>query len=950
MNEVYSDSKNSVFNSKLQNVTIKVTSPSEDKFLPHTFKLPTTSTKHYPRKNRYLFQYKMAKSLLDTTDTDTWNSPNTSSDCCIYNSLRMLSRSSKIMNALSSTHNSFRQDTVGGIRKSLNFDSSPSPKGNSSYDENSTSSINTDTSSSILNLSSVDSTDSNVPMTSGESIDENQNQTPQQNRKSSYRIDIKDNMHIRSRTIYLMSLIGQQIDERRKKEAFNKNASYKSSHPFYSFNSFIRSKGPSLVIPVSTPRNLSQEFNQELDDRSHTPENIINVIPESINSIKKSHKKEKLYSYEEPSSIQQMDVSIKNDDLQKRFSRTMESPEIDVIATSNCYVASENEEFRKKIRNIQRHIYNDEHRNTESDFDYNMQQKTASTINDSLESGLDQIESDKMQDIDSIDESCEEDMQVKACLVDQNNEEKDCSNKNVCNEEVNQLLLQNDSSGTCNVNVTSENRTASPEFSSNISQNTNVVVTPENNINILKHVLTESIKKSHKKMKHGNRKMLLKTSIKDPHQKMELTKSEISLEGVCDIDQDIESQIPDAIHVSNSQNSELDRPNTPENVNSSRLLLLGFHSVKKSHKKDKRSKRTSNFVECHNYEYYKENNLLQHKYEEEICRTLCKNKSPDISPTEKSVSTFLQSSTPKFSSTFVSLGCKDINDEFKIFTPIKKRRIPDIMNYVSAVDMSQEEDESVQGTSKEIDCSRCVTPVARCSKLRKHDLISERDNVKKSETDINISKVTDTTNPKDKNGRSTPINMSTTELLCNIDSIKKSHKKDKHNRNKKPILKKKRSYIEKSEHINFGNNNKMLEEPTSWSLKHHFDKNYAEKEMCITMREKEKNKSYKEFVYDDPNDPQPSISREADNMENVKNTTKSKFLDTTPPNSLRAMNLMKLVQTTSIKKSHKKERNINAQTKYILMSQEHELSDDGSIFDEEERLNFIQNDSITHDI
>ncbi|XP_012055130.1 PREDICTED: putative histone-lysine N-methyltransferase 1 [Atta cephalotes] len=935
MNEVCSNSKNSVLNSELQDVIINLTSPSEDKFLPYKFKLPRASTKHYPRKNRYLFQYKMAKSLI--VDTDTWNSPNASSDCyCIsYKSLRMLSRSGKIMNALSSAHSSFRQDTVG-IRKSLNFDSSPSPKENSSYDENSTSSINTDTSSSVLNLSSIDSTDSNVPMTSGESIDENQNQTPQQNRKSSYRIDIKDNMHIRSRTIYLMSLVERQ------KEATHKNASHGSSHPFCSFNPFTGSKGASRVITASTPRNLSQEFNQELDNRSHTPENIINVIPESISSIKKSHKKEKLYSHEEQSPIQQMDVSIQND-LHSRT--TMESPGIDMIATSSCYITSENES-RKKNRSIKRTlIYNDEHRNTESDSDHNIQQKTTSTINDSLESGLDQIENDKMQDIDSSDENCEEDMQVKVCLVDHNNEEKDCSNENICNEEVSQLLLQNESSSICNVNVTSENRTASPESSSNISQNVANVVTPENNVNMLKHVLTESIKKSHKKMKHGNRKMLFKTPIKDSHQKIELTKSEISLEGVCNIDQDIESQTSDAIHVSSPQNSELNRPNTPENVNSSRLLLLGFHSVKKSHKKDKRSKRTSNFVESH--EYYKEGNPL-HKYEEEICRTLRKNKSPDISPTEKSISTFLQSSTPKVSSTFVSLGCKDINNEFKIFTPIKKRRIPvDITNYVSAADMSQEEDESAQATSKEIDCSRCVTPVARCSKLRKHDLILERDNTKKSETNINVLKVTDT---KDKTGRSTPINMSTTELLCNIDSIKKSHKKDKHNRSKKLILKKKRAYVEKSEHVNFGNNDKMLEEPISWSLKHHFDKNCAEKEMCIIMCEKEKNKSYKEIVYDDPDDPQPSTSRGADNMENIKNTTKSKFLDTTPPNSLRAMNLMKLVQTTSIKKSHKKERDINAQTKYILMSQEHELSDDGSIFDEEERLNFIQNnDNIAQD-
>ncbi|KYN08247.1 PREDICTED: uncharacterized protein LOC108775614 [Cyphomyrmex costatus] len=866
----------------------------------------------------------MAKPfIVDGTDC-TWHSPNKRSDY-YYMTLRMLSRSGKIMNALSSTHGSFRRDTVG-IRKSLNFDSSPSPKENSSNDDNSTSSINTNTSSSILNLSSVESIDSNAPMTSVESIDENQNQTPQQNRKSSYRIDIKNNTCIQSRTLHLMSLVKEQW------EATNKNTNCGSLRPSCSFNLFTGSKGPHHIVTASTPRNLSQEFNQALDDRPHTPENIINVIPESISSIKKSHKKEKLYSHEVQSSTQQMDTSVKTSNLHSRT--TMESPEIDMIATSSCYVASKNES-QKKNRSTKRTLIYDDERCTESDFNHSVQQKTTSTRNALLESGLDHIESDMLQQgINSIDGDCEED--------------------NVCNEEVSQSL-QNESSGICNINVISENRMVSPESSSSISQNANRVVTPENNLNILKQVLTESIKKSHKKIKHENRKMLFKTPSKDLYKKIGLTKSDISLEGVYNIDENIESQASDAIHTSGPQNSEFDRPSTPENVNSSRLLLLDFNSVKKSHKKDKCSKKASSFVECHDYKYYKKNSdSLQSKYEEKIYTTLHKTKpleleeSPGVPPKKKLVNTFLQSSTPKLPSDSKSSECKDINDEFQIFTPIKKRRIPiDVINYVCAVDYgyaSQEADEPVQTTAKEIDCSRCVTPVA-CFKLKEHeDLASGRDNAKRSETDKSVLKVADTANLKDKNGRSTPTNMSTTELFCNVDSIKKSHKKDKHNRSNRLILKKKQLCIEKSEHVNFENNDKMLEKPTSWSLKYHFDKNCTEKE----MREKEKNKSYEEIAYDDPDNPQPSTSRGAVNMKDVKNITKSKFLDTTPPNSLSAINLMKLVQTTSIKKSHKKVRDINAQTKYILMNQEHELSDDGSIFDEEERLNF-QNDSITQD-
>lgn len=608
-----------------------------------------------------------------------------------------------------------------------------------------------------------------------------------------------------------------------------------------------------------------------------------------------------------------------------------------MVAKASCSATSENIS-QKKNRNIKRTlIYNldDElDSDTSSDFDHSIQQKTTSTENenDSLESGLGRIESE-MQDIDSNNcESHEENIQVSIDLIDDNDgEEKDCSKLNVCNEEVNQLSLQKESSTTCNVNVMSKNGT-SPESNSITSRDINKVVTPENHINMVKHILTESIKKSHKKIKHGNRRALFET--KDLHEKMESAKSEISIEDACNNDQDIKNQIADMICVTNPQNS--DRPSTPENINSSRLLLLDFNSVKKSHRKDKRSKRTSSFAECHDYEYRKRNNLLQNRYEEEkIDRTLHRNESLELeeSPVKspkrkkKPVSMFLQSSTPKMSSAFMFLD-KDIDDEFKIYTPIKKRQILyTVTHHVSADEMTQKKDESAQETSKEIDCSRCVTPVARFKGSRKNqDLISERDNVERFETDVSVLKAVDTANLKD-NGRSTPINMSTMELLCNVDSIKKSHKKDKHS--KRPISEKKQSYIAENKH-------------TTLSLKH-VDNYCTEKEMCSNTREKEKDKSYREIAYDDP---QPSTSREGDNIENAKNTTKFRLLNTTPPNSLNAMNLIKLLHTTSIKKSHKKERDFNAQAKYILLSQEHELSDDGSIFDEEDRLmSFIEHDN-----
>lgn len=284
-----SNNKNNVLNA--EHDMIIMTSPTEEKFLPYPFKLPRVSINQHPRKNRFRFPYKMGNKspFLDISTDNSLHSPNSNLDydSCIYKSIRILSRSAKIMRALSSTSSSFRHKDVG-IRKLLNFDSTPSPKENSNYENSS--SINTDTPSSTLNSSLTDSTDSNVPTV--ESIDENQNQTPQQKRRkhfkmSNNRIDIRENMCIGSRTFYLMSLLEKELKERTNKDANNEI----SFHPFCSFNPFNNGSNRSRVIIASTPRNLSQEFDQEIQDRPHTPENVINVIPESISAIKKSHKK-----------------------------------------------------------------------------------------------------------------------------------------------------------------------------------------------------------------------------------------------------------------------------------------------------------------------------------------------------------------------------------------------------------------------------------------------------------------------------------------------------------------------------------------------------------------------------------------------------------------------------------------------------------------------------------
>lgn len=259
---------------------INLRSPTEEKF---QYKLPKTLNQQYLRKNKLQcrLHYKIKK--FDASNMDNSQlSPNSS---LANDYLSLFSRSAKIMKALSSNSHSFRNESVK-TRKLLNFDSTPSPKQDSSY-ENSSSSIDTDTSSTPLNSSMIDSTDNNVSTV--EAIDENQNKTPQQNRKQvkkSKRTDLRENTHIWSRASRLMSLVDKEQREGRKET--DKDANHKT---FQRFLLDSRSNELGRVITASTPRNLFQEFNQETDDRPNTPENIINIIPESISAIKKSHKK-----------------------------------------------------------------------------------------------------------------------------------------------------------------------------------------------------------------------------------------------------------------------------------------------------------------------------------------------------------------------------------------------------------------------------------------------------------------------------------------------------------------------------------------------------------------------------------------------------------------------------------------------------------------------------------
>lgn len=132
----------------------------------------------------------------------------------------------------------------------------------------------------------------------------------------------------------------------------------------------------------------------------------------------------------------------------------------------------------------------------------------------------------------------------------------------------------------------------------------------------------------------------------------------------------------DKVH---SRSSE--RPITPENINSSRLLLLQFTSVKKSHKKDKRKNKSIFGNLKHDVEdiKYHKKNIFAKKRQIEKYRNMSVpiiNSSSDESINKKSLSLYLQSDKqelPHLVESSESSGSENIDDEFKIYTPIRKR-------------------------------------------------------------------------------------------------------------------------------------------------------------------------------------------------------------------------------------------------------------------------------------
>ena len=267
---------------------------------------PRSVSKSVPRRSRALVRYNINRSLnfdVRTRSSDNFKSPNSSTDSNRSpDGDQYLTRSAKILRALNINYSPSRIANLSKrkINKSLNFDLSPSPKklGNLNRSPISISlskyaspppriikTPNFDRSSSESNINSARNS-------SVESIDENQNQTPSQRyrmvKKSLCYLTPKSDKNFGSpdsntQSPRLRSNLKEKIDDMIGNNMTPNLQSIKRNQ-IMKFDDF----------GSSTPRNLFNDFlDSEDDERPHTPENLIKIVPESMSAIKKSHRKVK---------------------------------------------------------------------------------------------------------------------------------------------------------------------------------------------------------------------------------------------------------------------------------------------------------------------------------------------------------------------------------------------------------------------------------------------------------------------------------------------------------------------------------------------------------------------------------------------------------------------------------------------------------------------------------
>ncbi|XP_015596411.1 uncharacterized protein LOC107268290 [Cephus cinctus] len=1060
-----------------QKFIIKWSPPEEVKFFSKTrYASPRVFSKSVPRRNKSLARYRINRSLnFDIghgRSEGLFKSPNsTAGSSSTLDGEKHLTRSAKIMRALNLKGSSFEAKTKR-INKSLNFDLSPSPKRLLNSDKSSCDfddAIATSSpklSKSLNNIdTSNDSSISNALGTSIESIDENQNQTPSQHHRTvkkslnyltpSTRKNIRSSPEFKRHSPMYRSEIINNIMQ------IGMTPNLQSSKRT---NSKLKKMNNEMTI--STPRNLFNDFGDDENERPQTPENVFQVVPESMSAIKKSHKKERFSrrigkstaykidadtekheesftnesivlspSEERPSTPQMNDSypspsydvnSIKQShkkDKSKKKAFSCHSDDDNSDAGSILNYSDDQEEDEEKEEDqedyvpIECIVSSKSKKNITSWSDNIVQdsipsdQNTNSELRNFIENNnevqpqcLDSVKATEvtvLQEFGKNSENTQESREPPEPVDNESNLGGASSNNR---EELVEPLLDDSKAASSpkpmpQCSTSGDNWIRTPTVSREESGSTNRPTTPENHINFFHHIMTDSIKKSHKKIKDKNKKKLLRPRVLQ--QGIDAMESHVVLP-VIRIQQD--ENVKDVIsgkQTPTSPKSSADRACTPENVNSSRLLLSQYSSVKKSHKKDKHKKIVSSFVRRQKF-FNRDNDYATYsQYDSEDCARVLDHSGSNYESAQEDMTTSTKSSksnqddsldgiidvnqllspkhqgTSKLSSNispldktspnkrkkspsdsiskdlslllsnpeFSSVDYESAEDEFKIFTPIKKRRSLVTPNTVRLVERTINTEETSEDAER-IDRSRCVTPIMSSKDHNMqscgNDLMTpDKSNntlplmTEESSKDMQVQATTE--NPS---GRSTPKNRSTAELIFNIDSIKKSHKKDKRSYGLR------RSLISEQKRCDYGakeNNCASLDfrvpinypTPNSKDCSYNSDRDDLEAFKSISDIES------KELYSHDNSSPQPSTSYENPVVLGSNSKTESRATARTPPNCLKVQSYIKLLQTASIKRSHKKVRD---RKRHNVTIKDPELSDDGSIFDDDDRMCSIESD------
>lgn len=450
--------------------------------------------------------------------------------------------------------------------------------------------------------------------------------------------------------------------------------------------------------------------------------------------------------------------------------------------------------------------------------------------------------------------------------------------------------------------------------------------TPKNRIDLLQRVMGSSIKKSHKKLKDGNKKKIL--------QPMNLDETEFENVSV-------------NLNEPQTSGTNNERSTTPENVNSSRLLLPNFSSVKKSHKKDKRSKILTNFARrqrIFSYSFQSVDNQEEANKSDSLksFNSPGSSKSHSSSPQKRKLS-----SCSDLDDAFCPLSMDDsesieystANEEFQIFTPIKKKKSAPsrkfTVNELENIDLDNFEN---------VPLTRCETPILDQSKndLKEENFITPERNIdcepngkstpKNKLTPKRKTRGSKKVAPKRKETeiKVTPKNnRSALELISNINSVKKSHKKEKKGN--------RFSFKNESTRLNFETETQIEDIRTNLLNVSNFLTPESSLHSNNASETSFKNISLmaSKFVQSYELDgSKPSTSYEIKDTEHEKKNSKQLIL--TPPNLKKTKEYIKIQHSESIKKSHKKDRE---KLRFMKRQQlDLELSNDGSIFSSDDRM------------